>query len=108
MLRQIGLAVGVAVLIAVLGTPHSPAQTLTAYQRASWVIAAISLAGGSGSCCSPGLAAATKLASRSQWRSAAQASSSAPAESPLPSATNPSSSLVGDARRLEQRAAPDV
>ena len=46
MLRQVGLAIGVAVLIAVLGTPHSPAQTLAAYQRASWVIAAISLAGG--------------------------------------------------------------
>jgi EmrB/QacA subfamily drug resistance transporter len=46
MLRQVGLATGVAVLIAVLGTPHSPAQTLTAYQRASWVIAAIALAGG--------------------------------------------------------------
>jgi hypothetical protein len=46
MLRQVGLAIGVAVLIAVLGTPHSPAQTLTAYQRTSWVTAAISLAGG--------------------------------------------------------------
>ena len=46
MLRQVGLAIGVAVLIALLGTPHSPTQTLTAYQRASWVIAAISLAGG--------------------------------------------------------------
>jgi EmrB/QacA subfamily drug resistance transporter len=46
MLRQVGLAIGVAVLIALLGMPHSPAQTLTAYQRASWVIAAIALAGG--------------------------------------------------------------
>jgi len=46
MLRQVGLAIGVAVLIAVLGSPHTPAQTLTSYQRASWVIAAISLAGG--------------------------------------------------------------
>ena len=44
MLRQVGLAIGVAVLIAVLGTPHSPAQALIAYQRASWVIAAIALA----------------------------------------------------------------
>jgi hypothetical protein len=34
----------VAVLIAVLGTPHSPADALAAYQRASWVIAAIALA----------------------------------------------------------------
>ncbi len=46
MLRQVGLAIGVAVLIAVLGTPRSPSATLIAYQRASWVIAAISLAGG--------------------------------------------------------------
>ena len=46
MLRQIGLAIGVAVLIAVLGTPDSPAATLAAYQRASWVIAAIAFAGG--------------------------------------------------------------
>jgi EmrB/QacA subfamily drug resistance transporter len=46
MFRQIGLAVGVAVLIAVLGSPRSPAGTLAAYQRASIVIAAISLAAG--------------------------------------------------------------
>ncbi len=45
MLRQIGLAIGVAVLIALLGTPHSPLDALAAYQRASWVIAAIALAG---------------------------------------------------------------
>lgn len=45
MLRQIGLAIGVAVLIAVLGTPHSPADALAAYTGASWVIAAIALAG---------------------------------------------------------------
>jgi EmrB/QacA subfamily drug resistance transporter len=46
MLRQVGLAIGVAVLIAVLGTPHTPADTLVAYQRASWVTAAIALVGG--------------------------------------------------------------
>jgi EmrB/QacA subfamily drug resistance transporter len=46
MLRQLGLAIGVAVLIAVLGTPRTPAGILTAYQGASWVIAAIALAGG--------------------------------------------------------------
>ena len=45
MLRQVGLAIGVAVLIALLGMPHSPAATLVAYQRASWVTAAIALAG---------------------------------------------------------------
>ena len=43
MFRQIGLAVGVAVLIAVLGSPHSPAVALTAYKRSWAVVAAISL-----------------------------------------------------------------
>jgi EmrB/QacA subfamily drug resistance transporter len=46
MLRQIGLAIGVAVFIAILGTPGSPAQTLLVYERASWVIAAIALGAG--------------------------------------------------------------
>ncbi len=46
MLRQVGLAIGVAVFIAVLGSPASPAATLAAYQRAWVVTAAISLAGG--------------------------------------------------------------
>jgi EmrB/QacA subfamily drug resistance transporter len=46
MFRQIGLAIGVAVLIAVLGSPHSPAAVLTAYQRAWVVTAGIAFAGG--------------------------------------------------------------
>ena len=46
MLRQVGLAIGVAVLIAVLGSPHSPAQVLAAYQRGWTVTAAIAFAGG--------------------------------------------------------------
>jgi EmrB/QacA subfamily drug resistance transporter len=46
MLRQIGLAIGVAVLIAILGTPASSAAVLRVYEHASWVIAAIALAGG--------------------------------------------------------------
>jgi EmrB/QacA subfamily drug resistance transporter len=46
MLRQVGLAIGVAVLIALLGTPHSPAQTLVAYQRGWTATAAISFAAG--------------------------------------------------------------
>ncbi len=46
MLRQVGLAVGVATLIAVLGTPHSQPATLIAYQRATWMIAAIAFVGG--------------------------------------------------------------
>ena len=37
MLRQVGLAIGVAVFIAVLGSPASPAATLAAYQR-SWIV----------------------------------------------------------------------
>jgi MFS family permease len=45
MLRQIGLAIGVAALIAILGSPHSPAAVLHVYMRAGWVIAGISLAG---------------------------------------------------------------
>jgi MFS family permease len=46
MLRQVGLAIGIAVLIAVLGSPRSPAATLAAYQRGWVVTAAIALAGG--------------------------------------------------------------
>jgi MFS family permease len=46
MLRQVGLAIGVAVLIAVLGSPTSPASILAAYQQGWTVIAAIALAGG--------------------------------------------------------------
>jgi MFS family permease len=46
MVRQIGLAIGVAILIAVLGSPGSPAGALVAYQRAWFVIAAIALIGG--------------------------------------------------------------
>ncbi len=45
MLRQVGLAIGVAVFIAVLGSPGSPAATLAAYQRAWLVTAAMALAG---------------------------------------------------------------
>jgi EmrB/QacA subfamily drug resistance transporter len=45
MFRQIGLAVGVAVLIAVLGSPHSPAAVLEVYRRAWIVVAAISAVG---------------------------------------------------------------
>jgi EmrB/QacA subfamily drug resistance transporter len=45
MLRQIGLAIGVAILIAILDSPHSPNDVLHVYQRSSWVIAGLSLAG---------------------------------------------------------------
>jgi EmrB/QacA subfamily drug resistance transporter len=43
MLRQVGLAVGVAVLVAVLGTPDSPAGSLAAYRHGWEVIAGVSL-----------------------------------------------------------------
>ena len=43
MLRQLGLAVGVAVLVAVIGTPHTAARELSAFQDAWVVIAATSL-----------------------------------------------------------------
>jgi EmrB/QacA subfamily drug resistance transporter len=46
MLRQVGLAIGVAVLIAVLGSPRTPAATLAAYQRGWTVAAAVALASG--------------------------------------------------------------
>jgi hypothetical protein len=42
MFRQIGLAIGVAVLIAVLGSPRTPAATLDVYRRGWIVVAAIS------------------------------------------------------------------
>jgi MFS family permease len=44
MLRQVGLAIGVAVLVAVLGTPHGPAEALTAFRDGWIVIASVSLA----------------------------------------------------------------
>ncbi len=43
MFRQIGLALGVAILVAILGAPHSPLATLDVYRRAWFVVAAISL-----------------------------------------------------------------
>jgi EmrB/QacA subfamily drug resistance transporter len=46
MLRQIGLAIGIAVLIAVLGSPHTPTATLDVYERATWIIAVLSALAG--------------------------------------------------------------
>jgi len=45
MFRQIGLAIGVAVFIAVLGSPHSPAAALEVYRRGWIVTAAVAIAG---------------------------------------------------------------
>jgi hypothetical protein len=44
MLRQVGLAVGVAVLVAVLGTPRGPGATLDAYRLAWTVVASVAVA----------------------------------------------------------------
>ena len=46
MLRQIGLAIGVAVLIAILGSARSPHQAVDAYQSSSVVIAALAIVAG--------------------------------------------------------------
>jgi EmrB/QacA subfamily drug resistance transporter len=43
MMRQVGLAIGVAVLVAVLGTPTSPAAQLNAFQHGWTVIAAVAV-----------------------------------------------------------------
>jgi hypothetical protein len=43
MLRQVGLAVGIAVFVAVLGTPDGPQAALSAYRLEWFVIAASSL-----------------------------------------------------------------
>jgi len=45
MIRQVGMAIGVAVLVAVLGTPDTSVAKLTAFQHGWWVIAAMALAG---------------------------------------------------------------
>jgi hypothetical protein len=44
MLRQVGLAVGVSVFVAVVGSPASPHASLTAFQHGWEVIAAIGFA----------------------------------------------------------------
>ncbi len=46
MLRQIGMAIGIAALIALLGSPHSPLAVRDAYARATLVVAAVALAAG--------------------------------------------------------------
>ena len=46
MLRQVGLAIGVAILIAILGTPATPDAALDAFRQGWLMIAAASLAAG--------------------------------------------------------------
>ncbi len=45
MIRQVGMAIGVAVLVAVLGEPDTSAGRLIAFQHGWWAIAAMALAG---------------------------------------------------------------
>jgi MFS family permease len=45
MVRQVGMAIGVAVLVAVLGAPDTSVARLTAFQHGWWAIAAIALIG---------------------------------------------------------------
>ncbi|MGA2826949.1 MAG: DHA2 family efflux MFS transporter permease subunit [Streptosporangiaceae bacterium] len=45
MVRQVGMAIGVAVLVAVLGQPGTSAGRLNAFQHGWWAIAAMALAG---------------------------------------------------------------
>jgi hypothetical protein len=48
MVRQVGMAVGVAILVAVLGAPDTSVARLAAFQHGWWVIAATALAGAAG------------------------------------------------------------
>jgi EmrB/QacA subfamily drug resistance transporter len=43
MTRQTALALGVAIFVAILGTPHSPLERLAAFERAWWAMAALTL-----------------------------------------------------------------
>lgn len=45
MMRQTGLAIGVAIFVAVLATPTGPAEQLAAFHRGWWVHAAIAALG---------------------------------------------------------------
>ncbi len=45
MIRQAALAIGVAIFVAIVGSPASPAERLAAFERGWWVIAAITALG---------------------------------------------------------------
>jgi EmrB/QacA subfamily drug resistance transporter len=84
MFRQVGLAIGVAVLIAVVGTPGSRAAALAAFQRGWVVAAAFSLAA----------AVLAPLLLSSRRRAAAGASESAPAPGASEAAPAPVTSVT--------------
>ena len=41
MIRQTGMALGVAALVAIIGTPGSPLERLVAFRHAWWAMAAV-------------------------------------------------------------------
>jgi hypothetical protein len=43
MIRQTGLALGVAMLVAIVGAPHSPLERLAAFERAWWIMAGLTM-----------------------------------------------------------------
>jgi hypothetical protein len=45
MSRQIGSVLGISVMIAILGTPHTPTQALDQFRNTFWAIAAAGLIG---------------------------------------------------------------
>jgi hypothetical protein len=45
MIRQASLAIGVAIFVAIIGTPTSVSERITAFHRGWWIMAAITLAG---------------------------------------------------------------
>jgi hypothetical protein len=45
MIRQASLAVGVAIFVAIVGSPASPAERLANFQRGWWIMAAVVLLG---------------------------------------------------------------
>ena len=70
--RQIGSIVGVATLIAVLGSPTSAAEALTSFHNAWWMVAGLT-----------GAAALTATALGGRARKAALAAAEAPADAPF-------------------------
>jgi hypothetical protein len=45
MIRQAALAIGVAIFVAIVGSPASLSDRITAFHRGWWIMAALTLAG---------------------------------------------------------------